>query len=154
DRLKQWGVEIKPWKRDGREIVIIPLSERQQILYDQKDWLLKTEQRLAQITDRPVAVKNAKSTKLADFLQNTWAVVTYASVAGVEASLMGYPVFSTENCPSWPVNAGPLESIETPNYSEARPEWAASLTYATWNTRELLQIKWRDYDYSRCIDSP
>lgn len=147
DRLKRFGVEIHPWRKTGREIVIIPLSERQQEFYGAHEWLIQTESRLAEITDRPVVVKNRKSTRMEDFCRDAWAVVTYASVAGVEAALMGIPVFATEHCPSWPVNAGRLEDIETPAYSE-RLEWASSLSYACWNTSELRKIRWGDYDYS------
>jgi hypothetical protein len=151
DRLKRWEVKIEPWRKTGREIVIIPLSERQKALYDAHDWQIQVESRLCEITDRPVVAKNQKTTSMRDFCRDTWAVVTYASVAGVEAALMGIPVISTSQCPSWPVSGGTLEKIEIPEYPDNRAEWAASLTYATWNTRELLQIKWRGYDYENCV---
>lgn len=154
DRLKKYGVLIEPWRKTGREIIIVPPSERQQALYENEHWLLKTESKLCQITDRPVVVKNQKTTKMRDFCIDAWAVVTYASVAGVEAALLGIPVFSTTRCPSWPINAGTLEQIETPEYSDARLEWACSLSYATWNVRETKLVKWKDYDYACHLDSP
>lgn len=154
DRLKRYSVTIEPWRKTGREIVIIPPSERQIALYGIPDWLIKTESKLCEITDRPVTVKNQKTTKMRDFCRDTWAVVTFASVAGVEAALMGIPVFATDRCPAWPVNAGSLDQIETPMYSDARLEWAASLSYATWSTRDLLQVRWKDYDYACHLDRP
>jgi hypothetical protein len=152
DRLKRFGVQIEPWRKKGREIVIVPLSERQQEFYNANDWLIQTESKLCQITDRPVVVKNRKTTTMRDFCRDTWAVVTHSSVAGVEATLMGIPVFSTERCPSWPVNAGPLERIETPEYSDARLELAASLSYASWNIGEVWKVKWQDYEYAYRLD--
>jgi hypothetical protein len=154
DRIKHLGVRIDPWRKNGREVIIIPPSDRQVALYDIPDWLIKTESRLCEITDRPVVVKNRKTTRLKDFCFDAWAVVTYASVAGVEAALLGIPVFSTTRCPSWPLNAGTLEQIETPQYSERRHDLACSLSYATWNVKDIYKVQWKNYDYSRRIDSP
>lgn len=148
DRLKKWGVYIEPWRKTGREIVVIPPSERQMATYGNETWLMSTLEMLSQITDRPVTTKHGKLNSLREFCSNAWAVVTYASVAGVEAAFMGIPVFSTDKCPSWPVCAGPLEKIETPDYSEARRALACSLTYASWNAEEMRNVKWTDYAYS------
>jgi hypothetical protein len=152
DRLKRLGVLIEPWRKKGREIVVIPPSERQLALYGNTDWLLKTETRLSEITDRPVICKTGKTNPLRDFCRDAWAVVTHSSVAGVEATLMGIPVFSTPDCPSYPVNAGPLEKIDDPHYSEARTEWAASLSYASWNVGEIHKIGWKEYEYAYRLD--
>jgi len=147
DRLKQFGVEIEPWRKTGSEIIIIPPSEAQRAIYENETWLCSVETKLCEITDRPVRCKTGKLSSLREFCRNAWAVVTYSSVAGVEAALMGIPVFSTRDCPSHPVNAGPIERIETPDYSDARLELASSLTYATWNVNEMPSVSWVDYDY-------
>jgi len=147
DRLRRFEVEIEPWRKTGREIVIIPPSEAQIAIYGNSDWLVNVETRLSEITDRPVTSKTSKQTPLRDYLSDAWCVVTFASVAGIEAALMGVPVFSTSNCPSWPVSAGRLEDIETPQYAENRSEWASSLCYASWNWEEMKNIKWHDYYY-------
>lgn len=147
DRMKRFGVTVEPWRKTGREVVIIPPSVAQMQVYGNHDWLMQTESRLSQITDRPVTCKTSKETSLREFLSDAWAVVTYASVAGVEAALMGVPVFSTDRCPSWPVCAGPLENIETPAYADFREKWAASLAYASWHSDEIERVKWGDYHY-------
>lgn len=153
DRMKKFKVEIEPWRKTGREIVIIPPSEAQINAYDDhgigKPWLMKTESLLSQITDRPVTCKRSKEISLRSFLVDAWAVVTYASVAGIEAAFMGVPVFSTEKCPSWPINAGRLEDIEKPVYVDFREKLAASLAYASWHTDEIEKIKWNDYRYEK-----
>lgn len=147
DRLSRFKVEIEPWRRTGLEVVIIPPSAAQVNVYGCSDWLMRMQARLPEITDRPVVTKYGKENKLREFCSDAWAVVTYASVAGVEAALMGIPVFSTERCPSWPVNAGQIEDIETPEYSDARREWACSLSYASWNVEDMHKTKWTDYRY-------
>lgn len=150
DRMERMGVVIEPWRKSGTEIVVIPPQEWQAKYYGNADWVGTTLQRLDAITDRPVSVKWGKLNSLREYCANAWAVVTYASVAGVEASLMGIPVFSTPACPSWPCNAGPLENIESPVYAENRAEMAASLAYASWNDSELDSIDWNEYHYSLC----
>ena len=60
---------------------------------------------------------------------------------------MGVPVFSTPHCCSWPINAGPLEKIETPERPD-RHAWACSLAYASWHADELERIDFRNYQYS------
>lgn len=148
DRLKRWGgVNIKPWRKTGTEIVIIPPSEAQRNHYGCHDWLMKIESRLCEVTDRPVLCKHSKLSSLAEFCRDAWAVVTFSSVAGVEAANLGIPVFSTENCPSYPLNAGPIEKIESPEYVDLRHELACSLAYASWNTEEMRSVKWIDYCY-------
>ena len=148
--MEKFGVKVEPWRKTGQEIIVIPPTTPQMDYYGNKDWYATTTARLDEITARPVITKWKKLSSLREFCANAWAVVTYASVAGVEASLMGIPVFCTDRCPSWPVNAGPLERIETPEYSDARADMAASLCYATWNDKEMSKVKWVEYEYSLC----
>ena len=145
DRMKKFDVQIEPWRKTGSKVVVIPPTEWQWPL-GCYHWTENTASMLKQITDRPIVVKNDKG-NLRDFLNDAWAVVTWASVAGVEAALMGIPVFASDRCPSFPVSAGPLENIETPHYAENRHEWACSLAYASWNSSELGKIQYKDYDY-------
>ncbi len=149
DRLKRWGVEIEPWRKSGRSIVVIPPSKYYEDLYGVRTWLDTTLATLKQLTDRPLYIKTTKG-RLRECLleeQNAHAVVCCISVAGMEAALMGVSVFSTPHCCSWPVNAGSLATIETPEYPE-RHGWASSLAYASWHADELAQIDFRDYHYS------
>lgn len=149
DRLKKHGAVIEPWRKSGRNIVVIPPSEYYWPIYGLKEWLDKTLATLKTVTDRKVHVKSGKG-RLRECLleeQDAFAVVCCLSVAGMEAALMGVPVFSTSHCCSWPVNAGPLEKIESPEYVE-RHEWACSLAYASWHCSEFETIDFKDYRYA------
>ena len=149
DRMKKWGVNVEPWRKKGNKVVIIPPSPFQNYIAEM-NWAEKTEKRLKEITSRPTVIKWEKG-GLREYLADAWAVVTWASVAGVEAALMGVPVFAGERCPALPVSAGPLEKIETPEYAENRHEWACSLSYATWSWDEVEKINFKDYWYDmRC----
>lgn len=148
DRFATWGVEIKPWRKSGGPVVVIPPSETQAKVYGCGGWLGQTVDILDTATDRKIVVKPKESPKpLAQWLEEAWCVVTYASTAGVEAALAGVPVFSTKHCPSHPVNAGELRDIEAPKYADNREPWAASLTYACWHWGEVANVKWDDYRY-------
>jgi len=148
DRLKKWDVQIKPWRKSGSEIIVIPPTEAQTAYYDCGDWMPKTLAKLKQVTDRRVIIK-AKDDKrlLLFYLETAHALVTFASVAGVEAAIAGVPVFATENCPAWQVSAGSLDNIEKPHYAENRHQWACGLAYASWNWGEIRNVRWHDYRY-------
>lgn len=140
-------VTPRPWKT-GRNVVVIPPSPWYVKIFGCGSWLDETVSRLKASTDRPIQVKYLKSEPLADYLADAWAVVTYGSVAGVEAALHGVPVFSGPICPSLPISSGAVENIETPKYPDRGP-WIRSLSYATWDQREIDSINFEDYDYSR-----
>jgi hypothetical protein len=149
DRLKKWEVSIEPWRKNGRSIVVIVPSWHQERLYGTTNWSRGIIEEIKRHTDRPVVTKVSKGRLRECLLEenNAHALVCYASVAGMEAALMGIPVFSTERCCSWPVNAGTLKDIDRPEYPE-RHEWASSLAYASWSAEEFDSIDFRDYRYS------
>ena len=150
DRLKRWDVQIEPWRKGGRTIVLIPPSPYYVDIYGiPADWVEQTVAKLKQHTDRPLMVKSGKG-RLRECLleeQDAYAVVCAISVAGMEAALMGVPVFSEPRCCSYPVSSGAIEDIEHPEYPE-RFAWACSLAYASWGVEELESIDFRDYHYS------
>jgi hypothetical protein len=142
-------VQVQAWRKTGRSVVVIPPSTAQKLALGFQNWEAETVARLRTITDRPVVVKATKSTALLDYLRqhDAWAVVTFASVAGMEAAMAGYPVFASERCCAYPVSAGPLERIETPEYPDRMP-WLHSLAYAQWELLELPKIDLEEYDYT------
>jgi hypothetical protein len=150
DRLKRWDVQIEPWRTGGRSIVVIPPSAYYFPIYDTtRTWLHTTLETLRRHTERPIHIKESKG-RLRECLldeKDAFAVVCCMSAAGMEAALMGVPVFSTENCCSWGVNAGPLERIESPERHD-RHAWACSLAFASWHASELGSIDFRSYEYS------
>jgi len=149
DRLKKFDVQIKPWRKTGTKICIIPNTVYQQQAVGGVGWPNTTLVRLKQITDRPVEIREkGHGEPFLQYLRDVWAVVTWGSVAGVEAALHGIPVFAEPTCPAYPVSAGSLEKIDSPEYVENRHEWACSLAYASWHWSEVESIDWKDYWYS------
>jgi hypothetical protein len=146
DRWDRLNIKLRPWQTNGRHIVVIPPSEWYVTLFKCADWLFDTRITLEKHTDRPIVVKHGKG-GLEQELQDAWAVVTYGSVAGIEAAILGVPVFSGPICPTLPISAGSLEEIETPTYRELRP-WLCSLAYANWRVSEIPKIHLEDYRYT------
>jgi hypothetical protein len=146
DRLARWGARCEPWRKSGTEVVVIPPSPYHAAFYGAEAWLTETVSKLKSCTERPIRVKYDKKEPLPPILANAWAVVTYGSVAGVEAALTGVPTFAGPICPTLPISAGPIECIDSPHYADREP-WLASLTYANWSSDELDRINIKDYNY-------
>lgn len=147
DRADKFKLTLAPWRKGGADIVVIPPSPFYKTIFGAEKWLDETVAKLLEITDREIRVKYNKKFPLEKYLQNTHAVVTFGSVAGIEAAMMGVPVFSGPICPSLPITAGPLANIETPFYSPLRQEWLNSLAYASWTMDEFAKINKADYNY-------
>jgi len=149
DRLKRFDVQILPWRKTGNKVCVIPNTEAQKQALGGQGWVEATVKRLKEVTDRPVEVRGKDHGEpFIQYLHDVWAVVTWGSVAGVEAALYGIPVFAEPTCPAHPVSAGPIEKIDTPEYAENRHEWACSLAYASWHWKEVGRVEWKDYHYS------
>lgn len=147
NRAQKFGVTIEPWRTKGRKIVIIPPSAfHVQMWPALSKFVEDTKYRLSRVTDRPVVVKVEKG-GLRECLADAHALVCALSVAGVEAAIMGVPVFSGPHCASAPVSAGKIEDIESPQLVDNRSDWVASLAYASWNAAEIDKVDWIDYDY-------
>jgi hypothetical protein len=132
DRADKFGVVLKEWRRNGSHIVIVEPSIHLRNLY-WSPWIVDgAESILRRHTDRRI-IKVTKEMGVKHYIPGAWAVVCPFSVAGVEAAIEGIPVFSTPNCPTWPISAGQLEQIETPRLVKNRQEWVNSLAYACWN---------------------
>lgn len=142
---------LLPWRKGGRSVVVIPPSRYQIAALGCSTWEAETVARLRAITDRPILVKAKIDGNLVEYLSkhDAFALVTYASVAGFEAATLGYPIFATDKCCTWPINAGPLERIETPEYHERLP-WLHALAYAQWHIDEIYKLDSEDYAY-QCV---
>lgn len=150
DRLKKFEVQIKPWRKTGRKVAVIPNTVYQYQALGGEHWVRDTVKRLKEVTDRPVEVREkGHGVPFVEYLQDVWAVVTWGSVAGVEAAINGIPVFAEPTCPAHPISAGPLDKIDAPEYADNRHEWACSLSYASWHWSEIESINFKDYWYDQ-----
>ena len=146
DRLNALNLEIKPWRRDGRHIVVVmqsPHFMKEVARRPANEWQEATLLTLKKHTDRPIVVrhwssdKNERARSLKHDLDGAWALVTHMSAAANEAVLAGIPVFVTGPCAALAMGLSQIESIETPRRPDGRREWAARLAAHQWTLDEV-----------------
>lgn len=151
DRFKQFGKSFKPWKKDGRKILIAVPDEKPMRYYDLEleNWLSETVDTIKKYTDRPVEIRRRDPNRInritTDTLQqaldkDVFALVTFNSVAAVESIFHGIPAFTLapSNAAS-PVSLQDLSLIETPYYPDKDKlyAWGCHLAYGQFHTSEL-----------------
>lgn len=153
DRWDRLGITIRPWRKDGRNIVIAMPDEKACLFYDTTPdaWLESVGKKLAGRTDRPIIVRqrvadpDARTRDAASSFDSvlhgdTFAVITFNSVAATEAVIAGIPAFVTAPCnAARPVANLDLDRIADPWYPD--PDlvraWACHLAYGQFHINEL-----------------
>ena len=153
DRWERLGIRIQPWRRDGRNIVIVMPDEKACMFYDTtpEAWLESVENQIAGRTDRPLIVRqrvadpdartrNPASSFDSVLKGDTFAVISFNSVAATEAVIAGIPAFVTAPCnAARPVANTDLSRIDDPWYPDQDlvHAWACHLAYGQWHISEL-----------------
>lgn len=153
DRWDSLDIRIRPWRRNGRAIVIVMPDEKACMFYDTTPdaWLESVGRQLAGRTDRPIIVRQRvadpdsrtrdPATSFDAVLRgDTFAVITFNSVAATEAVLAGIPAFVTAPCnAARPVANLDLARINDPWYPDADlvRAWACHLAYGQFHISEL-----------------
>lgn len=145
-RLRALDIEIKPWRSQGREIVICPPIEAYAAVmgFDLASWIEVVRDALARHTDRPVRFRarprpksGVKVRPLAEDLADAWALVTHDSNVVVEATVLGIPCFVTGESPAQWLGNVDLARIETPILERDRAAWLAHLAANQWTLAEM-----------------
>lgn len=120
ERWQNLGIELQPWKTDGRELVLLATRGMgSSVTREPAGWLKALEHSLRRQTKRRVRVRQHPGPQFAvpkialeDDLRDAWAAVTWGSSAGLKAIAMGVPVF--HGLPGWigRTAARPLGNIE------------------------------------------
>lgn len=153
-RLDQQGVEIHPYRRGGKKILLIGMSPKAAGTcgYEPGEWERQTADRIRQYTSRPIVYRpkpsdgfakpipgtefGSRRITLHDALDDVHAVVARHSNAAVEALLYGVPVF-VEDGVTLGMSHNDLSLIETPYYPDNRREWAADIAWTQWTLKEM-----------------
>lgn len=143
ERWKKLRLEIKPWRKAGKHILVCPPGDVFTSAvggFSALDWSARVLRDLKAATDRPIRVRlkaMASVTPLAADLEECHALVTYMSNTAVEAVLSGVPVFCTGECAASAMGKKNLAEIESPAYPENRVEWAQVLANNQWTLDEI-----------------
>lgn len=144
-RFMSFRIAVKPWRKQGRHVLLCPNSPAFLHRTGAAAWVSETLEALKQHTDRPIRVRWKKDRKrLAADLAGAWAVVTFASNAAVEAILAGVPAFCASPCAALTMGSDDLSMIETPRMPDGREQWAARLANSQWTLQEMADgMLWR-----------
>jgi hypothetical protein len=141
ERWPLLGLEIKPWRTEGRHVLILPnrpFGERGRAMPD--GWAEKAASRIRGETDREVMVRahpgnDAPKRPLSADLEGAWAAVVWSSSAGVHALLSGIPVFCAG--PYWSMkSAASTGTVEDPTLPD-RARAFHRLSWGQWTCAEI-----------------
>lgn len=153
DRWESLGIRIRPWRKDGRAIVIAMPDEKACTFYDTtpERWLDSIMAQLSGKTDRPVMIRQRTAdpdvrtrdqhSSFESVLQgDVFAVITFNSVAATESIIAGIPAFVTAPCnAARPVANLDLACINDPWYPDTDMvyAWACHLAYGQFHISEM-----------------
>jgi hypothetical protein len=145
NRTDPRNVEVLPWRKGGRHIVVALPSQTYYRSHDGADtWTDETLRRLALVTDRQIVIRDKETKRpLQADLDGAHCLVAHGSIAAVEAVILGTPVFVHSDSAAALVGLTELNKIETPVYPD-RERWLHSLAYCQFNETELVDgTLWR-----------
>ena len=153
DRWESLGIPLRPWRRDGRRILVAAPDDKPCLFYGTtaQQWLQETITMLQQHSDREIVIRqrqgnvyvrtrNAGTNFQSALDDDVFAVVCFNSSAAIEAIINGIPAFVTAPChAARPVALDDLSKIETPFYADMdlRRAWASHLAWGQFHIKEM-----------------
>lgn len=154
DRWRALKIELKPWSRGGRHVVLADASPTYEKFHGIEGWSERAIEAIRKVTDRPIVRRTkelqaaalegrAGGRRLHEDLKGAHCLVTHGSIAAVEAAIMGCPVFVDPGSAAVHVGLTDISKIETPVYPD-RSAWLNALAYSQFNEAELVDgTLWR-----------
>lgn len=137
------------WKKSGSKILVVVPSDKPCKYYgiERNSWLETVVAEIKKYTDRDIVVREKQPRW--DRSQNTiyqaidddvWALVTYNSIAAVEAVHYGIPAFALAPTAADPVCSKNLQEIETPFMPNENfvYKWLSSIAYGQFSMDEMI----------------
>lgn len=142
-RFLEQGIELKPWRKSGEHILVLPqrgIGPKGVAMPE--DWAAGVMRRLADRTRRPIRLRphpGKERPPLEPDLENCWACVTWGSGAAIKAIAAGVPVF--HEFPFWIGKTCArfgLDELEDPLCSDAlRENLFARISWAQWTIKDI-----------------
>lgn len=137
DRWKALRIDVEPWKKEGRHIVIAAPTRTYARFHRCESWIADTIDALSRVTDRQLIIRDKESKRpLQDDLDGAHCLVTHGSIAAVESVILGCPVFVHSDSAAALVGRTDLKMIDKPAYPDRQP-WLNALAYSQFNEQEL-----------------
>jgi hypothetical protein len=139
-------VEMKPWRKDGRHVVLALPGEwfGRALGFNMPDWIAHAPDRVRRATSRMVLVRGKYNHRpIESDLRGAWALVTHSSNAAVDAVRYGIPVFVEPTSAAAPVGSLDLADLENPVMPD-RTVWWRSLMHQQFTLGEMADgTAWR-----------
>lgn len=155
DRLAATGVGPRKF-RPGRNILLAPPSQKLLMCYniDLETWLEETTAKLRLYTDREIIIRNKQSRSVrqsTDTMEmalerDVHCLVTFSSIAAVEAILCGKPAITLGPSIANNISSRDLKDIEKPYIPtlDEVEEWLAHVAYCQFTEAEMRDgTAWR-----------
>lgn len=123
DRFERTGVRLSRFRRDGGKILLAPPSQKLLNLYNinLENWLENVKNEIAQYSDREVvvrlkqgrSVRQTTDTMEMALANDVYCLVTFSSIAAVEALIHGKPAITLGPNAAAPLCSHRLSEIET-----------------------------------------
>ena len=149
------SLEYQGWRNTGSKILIVLSTEKpfQYYGHNREKWLEKVLKTLKKHTDREIVIREKASrgertnSTIYDALDDdVYALITYNSIAAVEAIQHGIPAFALAPTAADPVGNKDLTQIENPNRpnEELVQRWLHSIAYSQFSLDEIITgTAWR-----------
>lgn len=142
-------LEYKGWKRTGSKILVVLPSDKPFQYYDsnREKWIQQVEKTIKKHSDREIVwrEKASRGERTNDTIYDAldddiYALVTYNSIATVEAVQHGIPAFGLAPTAADPVCSNDLTQIENPVMpsEDTVYKWLCSIAYSQFSLDEIL----------------
>lgn len=153
-RLREFGIRTRPWRADGRHVVIAGMSGKAAPTYGlaAEEWERRAAKELRANTKRPLMYRPKPSwaeagridgcehagaqLQLEAVLSGAWALVTHHSNAAVDALVRGVPIFCEHGAPSL-LSMRSLAEIDSPRLPDDREAFLADLAWTQFSVAEM-----------------
>jgi hypothetical protein len=143
------NLKYNGWRNTGSKILLVLSTDKPFQYYgeDREKWISKVKKTIRKHTDREIVVREKASRgertndTIYDALDDDiYALVTYNSIAAVEAIQYGIPAFALAPTAADPVGNKDLSKIETPNKpsEEIIQKWLHSIAYSQFSLNEII----------------
>ena len=143
------NLEYRGWKRTGSKILVVLPSQKPFLYYghNREKWIEKVEKTIKKHSDREIVwrAKASRGERTNDTIYDAldddiYALVTYNSIATVEAIQYGIPAFGLAPTAADPVCGNDLTQIENPVMPDEDKvyKWLCSIAYSQFSLDEIL----------------
>lgn len=143
------SLEYKGWKNTGSKILVVLSTDKPFQFYkeDRQTWINNVVSTLKKYSDREIVFreKAGRSERTTDTIydaldKDIYALVTYNSIAAVEAIQYGIPAFALAPTAADPVGNKDLKNIENPNRPDEQiiKKWLNSIAYSQFSLEEII----------------